>query len=373
MSEIEKMHYVPKEVVRIESILSKDMSFSAKSKFQKFKNKNQKKEVTVYPPKCNNGELSAQYTITVFQIIIISLWASGVFIEYPNIGIGFSIVVYLLYFVESFKCNTFKQLFHAREQERFVKDVKHYKEGKPELCLDIKCYASSDEYGSDTNYTYMEELKFEYDSYVDKSPQLPNLFETYSIIRVQNILTFSYSDQLSEYYFESMRRNALHRCYMKSSCVKQFNNSQVPGLVDHMIIRQNTIPNFFYSWMTYSIFTLVGLTFVYRIILNSRTPFVQNYIHKVIEVKFNHKKLLDNQLRQAEFLNQNNKITKEEYEEVRSYYSKYYYQKESFLNVNYQTHELSSEGFISKQTQPSEILKFNNQYNLNKKDAENLL
>ncbi|KAL4496401.1 hypothetical protein ABPG72_014631 [Tetrahymena utriculariae] len=373
MSEIEKMHFVPNEVIRIENILSKQMDFTAKSKFKKFKTKNQRKEVIVYPPKWNNDSISAQYIITIFQIIIISLWASGVFIEYQNIGIGFTIFVYFLYFFESFNCIAFKQLFNSRERSIFMKDLEKYKAGKPELCLDIKCYKSYDEYGSDTNYTYMEEVKFEYDSQVDKSPQFPNVFDTYSIVRVENILTFSYSDQLSEYYFESMRRNALHRCYSKSSHVKSFNNSNVPGLVSHVMIKQNKIINFFYSWVVYTLFTLVGLTIVYRIILNMRTPLVHNYIHKVIQVNFNHKKLLDNQLRQADFLNQNNKITKEEYQEFKQFYSQFYYQKESFLNIYNQTPILSSQGMNSKLTQPSEVLKFDNQNNLSQKQVEELL
>ncbi|EAS01681.2 transmembrane protein, putative (macronuclear) [Tetrahymena thermophila SB210] len=370
MSEVEKMHYVPNEVLRIESILSKQMSSTAKSKFQKLKNKNQRKEITVYPPKWNNGEISAYYLfmITVPQIIIISLWASGIFIEYHYMGLTFTIFVYLSYLIESFRCNTFKQLFNAREQDSFFKDLKNYKEGKPEICLDIKCYSNMDKYGSKTNYTYMEQVKFDYDSYVDKSSSFPNVFDSYSIVRVQNILTFSYNDQLSEYYFESKRRNALHRCFIESNCVKQFNNSKVHGQVCHMIIKQNTASNFFYSWITYSIFTIVGLNIVYRLILNTHSPFVQNYIHKVIQAKINHKKLLDDQLKQADFLNENKKIAQEEYEEIKQYYDKYYQQNESFLNVNYQTPELSSQG--SKQTQPSEVLKFNNQNHLSKNDAE---
>ncbi|KAL4463065.1 hypothetical protein ABPG74_007066 [Tetrahymena malaccensis] len=234
MSEILKMHYVPNEAIRIESILSKGIDFRAKYKFEKFKSKNQRKEVVVHPLKWNNTSFSAQYIITVFQMIIIPLWISGVFIEYQNVGIAFTIVVYLLYFVESFMCETFKQLFNPRDKSNFIENIESYKAGKPELCLDIKCYQSSEEYGSETNYTYMEEVKFDYDSYVDQSPQFPNIFDTYSIIRVQNILTFSYSDSLSEYYFESMRRNALHRCYIKSCWVKSFNQSSVPGFVSHI-------------------------------------------------------------------------------------------------------------------------------------------
>ncbi|KAL4463064.1 hypothetical protein ABPG74_007065 [Tetrahymena malaccensis] len=104
-----------------------------------------------------------------------------------------------------------------------------------------------------------------------------------------------------------------------------------------------------------------------------RTPFIQNYIHKVIQVQFNHKKQLDNQIIQADFLNQSNKITQEEYQECRQFYSKYYYQKESFLNTNNQSPSLLSEGIDSKLTQPSEVLKFDNQNHLIQKDAEGLL
>ncbi|KAL4460604.1 hypothetical protein ABPG72_001052 [Tetrahymena utriculariae] len=268
-------------------------------------------------PKWNNSFGLESPIFAVFTLIILFVYFYFLFsgkIETDQEKIIYGAIAVILYIIECCVNGVVGYL----SNQMSVTELQNYLNEIQQMNFELKFHVNSYHYehhvyydnqkkrnvtSQNTVYTYDETFEYPVGQTVDETQDSTVFFEKAKFFRIHNFVTYSFGDQQSARYYDDMIRCARNKAKARDIYQSENEIQNCHGLKTTLLAYQDGVKlDPMLSLPVYIIYCLVGLSLLYRVLLNQRVCFVEHCIHKKV---FMDKNKVNPEVYQFEMVRQN--------------------------------------------------------------------
>ncbi|EAR91176.2 transmembrane protein, putative (macronuclear) [Tetrahymena thermophila SB210] len=264
--------------------------------------KNNVKGHVFLEPKWNNSFHLETPILGVITLIILAIYFCFLFsgrIEADKDKLIYGSIALILYIIE---CCTNGVVGYLRNQMS-VRELQNYLNEIKQMNFELKFNVSSYHYqyrshydsekkrnvrSQETVYTYNETFEYPVGQTVDETEDSTVFFEKAKYFRIHSFVTYSFGDQQSARYYDDMIKLARNKAKSRDTFQSESEDQNCQGLKTTLLAYQDGVKlDPMLSVPVYIIYCLVGLSLLYRILLNQRVSFLEHCVHKKVYMDLN--------------------------------------------------------------------------------------
>ncbi|KAL4461998.1 hypothetical protein ABPG74_000843 [Tetrahymena malaccensis] len=253
-------------------------------------------------PKWNNSFSLETPIFGIITFIILLVYLYFLFsgkLETDQEKLIYGAIAVVLYIIECYANGVVGYL----SNQMSVKELQNYLNEIKQMNFELKFHVSSYHYEhhvyydnekkknvstQETRYTYDETFYYPVGQTIDETEDSTVFFEKAKFFRIHNFITYSFGDQQSARYYDDMIRHARNKAKTRDMYQSENEIQNCKGLKTTLLAYQDGVKlDPMLSVPVYIIYCLVGLSLLYRVLLNQRVCFVEHCIHKKVFMDLN--------------------------------------------------------------------------------------